>query len=114
MSKDDLEKRVEIFNEKLVMDRFQKKRKEELDTLEKKARKLSNSLIRMYYFILALVIITLFLHLGSVFYKDFPLETLHNSMVSAALASYISMLMCEIRAERKRFCSLDDLKKMII
>lgn len=114
MSKDDLEKRVEILNEKLVMNCCQKKTTRRADTLEKKARKLSNFVVRMHYCTLAIIIITLFLHLSSVFYKDFPLETLYNVMVSATLGSYIVKLMLDIRFERKRFCSLDDLKKMII
>lgn len=115
MSKDDLKtggmlKSKEIF----ILDSTIRRKKLELDTLEKKARKLSNSVIRMNYFFLALTIITLFLHVGSVFYTGFPLEALRNVMVSATLSSYISMLVCEIRSERKRFCLLDDLKKMII
>lgn len=116
MSKDDLEKRVEILNEKLakeklILDSAIRRKKLTLDILEKEARKLSNSVIRMNYFFLALTIITLFLHLGSVFYKEFPFVYLCRIMVSGALGSYISMLMCEIRSERKRFCLLDESKK---
>lgn len=110
MSKDDLEKRMETFNEKLAMER----KKLAFDILEKEARKLSNSAVRMLYCFLAIAIITLFLHLGSEFYKEFPLASLHHIMVSVTLGSYITSLMCEINSERKRFCSLDILKKRII
>ena len=110
MSKDDLEKRMETFNEKLAMEQ----KKLAFDILEKEARKLSNSVLRMLYCFLAIPIITLFLHLYSV---EKPKETLckiHYLMVSVILGFCIASLIYQINSERKRLCSLDDLKKMII
>jgi len=119
MSKDDLEKRVEILNEKLakeklILDGAIRRKKLTLDILEEEAKKLSNSVVRMYYCLLALAIVALFLHLGCELYKNFLLASLSNIMVSATLGSYIVKLMFDICSERKRFCSFDDLKKLII
>lgn len=112
MSKDDLKtggmlKSKEI----LILDSAIRRKKLELDALEKEVGKLSNSVVRTLYCLQALVIITLFLHLGSVFYTGFPLEALHYVMVSATLGSYMTKLMFDIRSERKRFCLLDESKK---
>jgi len=101
MDTDDLEKRM-------------KETLETLEILEENEKKLTKSLIRMYYCFLAITIITLFLHLGSEFYKEFPFDYLYRIMVSATLGSYTARLIFDIRSERKRFCSLDILKKMII
>jgi hypothetical protein len=64
---------------------------------------------------MAITITTLFLHLANEFYKEFPLafllRILSNIMVSGTLGFCMAKLMFDIRSERKRFCSLDDLKK---
>jgi len=112
MSKDDLKtggmlKSKEI----LILDSTIRRKKLKLDTLEKEARKVVNSVIRMHYCLMAITITTLFLHVGSVFYKDFPFVHLCCIMVSGILGFYLAMLIWDIHSARKRFSLLDESKK---